>query len=57
MLNNNSCRDVSLLMVDYSDEKVTVLYTANNDTFELPKIGPRPPYYDNPRCEPYFTAI
>ncbi len=57
MLHDNTCKDVNLLLVYDSDAKVGVVYTANNHTFELPEIGFRPPYYCNPRCEPYYTII
>ncbi|SFJ28288.1 hypothetical protein SAMN04487936_101522 [Halobacillus dabanensis] len=46
--------EVKLLLVGHSDEKVQVLYDANPNTCSMPKIGPRPPYYCNPRYEQYF---
>ncbi len=57
MFNDNSCEGVELLLVDESEEKVGVVYTAGFIAFQLPMIGPRPPFYDNPRCEPYYTVI
>ncbi|GIO23755.1 hypothetical protein [Oceanobacillus sp. J11TS1] len=49
--------EVKLLLVNHSDEKVDVLYTASNHTFQLPKIGGRPPYFINPRYEQYYPVI
>jgi hypothetical protein len=49
--------EVKLLLVDQSDEKVELLYDSNPNTFELPLIGPRPPYYYNPRYVPYYPVI
>lgn len=50
-------REVLLLLEDQSDEKVDLVYTANPFSFKMPKIGPRPPYYCNPRYEQYFPVI
>jgi hypothetical protein len=55
--NNKPCPGVNLLLVNRSKEKVEVLYNSNSSPFKLPKIGPRPPYYCNPRCEPYYPVI
>lgn len=57
-----TCRDergeeVMLLLVEQTDEKVELLYDSNQNTFELPLIGPRPPYYYNPRYVPYYPVI
>jgi hypothetical protein len=49
--------EVKLLLVNHSDEKVNVLYNQNSKPFQLPKIGPRPPYYAHPRYEPYYPVI
>ncbi|UOQ93467.1 hypothetical protein MUO14_00210 [Halobacillus shinanisalinarum] len=49
--------EVKLLLVNHSNEKVRVLYNANPSTWQMPKIGPRPPYYCNPRYEPYYPKI
>ncbi|MFD1206344.1 MULTISPECIES: hypothetical protein [Sporosarcina] len=54
MHSTNSC-NADVLLTDDSDEKVTVHY--GETTFRLPKIGPRPPFYYNPRCEPYYPEI
>lgn len=49
--------EVSLLLVNHSNEKVDVLYVANQQMFQLPKIGPRPPFFINPVCEQYYPVI
>ncbi|WP_194165560.1 hypothetical protein [Oceanobacillus sp. CFH 90083] len=49
--------EVTLLLVNHSNEKVNVLYTANQHTYQLPKIGPRPPYFINPVYEQYYPVI
>ncbi|AXN37971.1 hypothetical protein [Peribacillus butanolivorans] len=49
--------EVKLLLVGQSDEKVELLYDSNAYTFEMPLIGPRQPYYCNPRYVPYYPVI
>ncbi|GEL77596.1 hypothetical protein TMU01_18310 [Tenuibacillus multivorans] len=49
------CQGVNLLLLPQSHEKVPVAYYPH--IFGLPKIGPRPPYYGYPRCEPYYPII
>ena len=49
--------EVKLLLVNHSDKKVNVLYNHNKHPYQLPKIGPRPPYYAHPRYEPYYPII
>ncbi|WP_176142504.1 hypothetical protein [Halobacillus hunanensis] len=49
--------EVRLLLLPESDEKEKLLYDENPSEFEVPKIGPRPPYYYNPRYEPYYPVI
>lgn len=49
--------EVKLLLVNHSDEKESVLYNQNAQPFQLPKIGPRPPYYAYPSYEPYYPII
>ncbi len=49
--------EVRLLFLSDSDEKEKLLYDENPSKFEVPKIGPRPPYYYNPRYEPYYPVI
>lgn len=39
---------VILLLVNYSSEKVQMLYDSNRYTWPMPRIGPRPPFYTNP---------
>lgn len=48
---------VDLLLVNSSNKKVEVLYDSNPSPFKLPLIGPRPPYYCNPRYEKYYPII
>lgn len=48
---------VQILLLNQTNEKVYVMYNNNLKPFEMPKIGPRPPFYTNPRYEPYFTII
>ena len=48
-------REVKLLLVNQSNEKEKVKYQSKK--FQAPKIGPRPPYYMNPRYEPYKPVI
>jgi len=50
-------REVQLLLLPHSNEKVEVVYNGNAQPFKLPKIGPRPPYYYNPRYEPYYPIM
>ncbi|MEK3936503.1 hypothetical protein MKY41_14365 [Sporosarcina sp. FSL W7-1349] len=52
---NQHCEEVDLLLEDFSEETVPVAYGSY--IFQLPKIGERPPYYYNPRCEPYYPVI
>ncbi|WP_193556974.1 hypothetical protein [Salicibibacter halophilus] len=47
--------EVQLLLVDESDETVTMEYLS--ETWPMPKIGERPPFYTNPRYEPYYPLI
>ncbi|WP_425500425.1 hypothetical protein [Piscibacillus halophilus] len=49
--------EVKFLLVNHSEEMVELLYDFNSHTWEMPEIGPRPPYYDNPRYEPYYPVI
>ncbi|MBT2655083.1 hypothetical protein J7E81_07425 [Bacillus sp. ISL-18] len=57
MLYYQLSREAQLLLVDHSDEKVAVQYNTNQQPVIMPKIGPRPPYYYNPRYEPYYPLI
>ncbi|MFD1413126.1 hypothetical protein [Oceanobacillus jeddahense] len=49
--------EVTLLLVNHSNKKVNVLYTANQHMYQLPKIGPRPPYFIHPVYEQYYPII
>jgi hypothetical protein len=50
-------REVKLLVLNHSNEKEEIQYNSNSKPFKMPKIGPRPPYYTNPRYEPYYPKI
>ncbi|MEH7380388.1 hypothetical protein V7138_07900 [Bacillus sp. JJ1533] len=47
--------EVKFLLKNESKERVGVSYI--NQSFELPQIGSRPPYYYNPRYEHHFPLI
>ncbi|WP_192869507.1 hypothetical protein [Lentibacillus sediminis] len=47
--------EVKLLLVNQSNETVEMQYIDHK--WEMPKIGPRPPYYYNPRYEQYYPVI
>jgi hypothetical protein len=49
--------EIKLLLVNHSDEKEEILYNSNPSSWLMPKIGPRPPYYCNPRYEQYYPVI
>ncbi|SHK05775.1 hypothetical protein SAMN02745123_00506 [Desulforamulus aeronauticus DSM 10349] len=57
MQNYQPCPGVDLLLVNSSHEKVQVLYNSNPYSYQMPKIGLRPPFYCNPRCEQYYPVI
>jgi len=44
-----------LLLLNYSNKKVNVKYL--NYVWKLPQIGPRPPYYTNPRYNLNYPII
>lgn len=48
---------VQFLLIPHSTGKEKILYNRNPYPYLLPLIGPRPPYYYNPRYEPYFPVI
>jgi hypothetical protein len=54
---NPFSREKMLLLVNHSDDKVEVVYNSNPTPLKMPKIGPRPPYYYNPRVEQYYPVI
>lgn len=49
--------EVKLLLVNHSEEKIKVMYNDNEKAFELPLIGPRPPYYAYPRYEQHYPIL
>ncbi|WP_276355663.1 hypothetical protein [Cohnella caldifontis] len=49
--------EVRFLLMGRTGEKVYVYNGANPSPFRLPKIGPRPPYYANPRYVPRYPLI
>jgi hypothetical protein len=49
--------EVRLLLVNESEETVDMLYNDNPFTWEMPLIGPRPPYYANPRYDQYYPVL
>jgi hypothetical protein len=49
--------EVKYLLIDESNEKEDVYYADNSHPFKLAMIGPRPPFYTDPRYEPYFTKL
>lgn len=48
---------VQLLLLNHSNEKVQMRYDSNPHTWSMPVIGPRPPYYANPRYELNYPLI
>ncbi|MEK3993531.1 hypothetical protein [Psychrobacillus sp. FSL K6-2365] len=50
-------REVEVLLINYSEDQVKVLYNSNSSPFLLPKIGIRPPFFYNPRYEQYYPII
>jgi len=51
----NFSPEVRWLLVNHSKEKQKLLYLSN--AVQIPKIGPRPPYYCHPRYVPYYPII
>lgn len=49
--------EIMLLLMNHSDKRVEVLYDFNKEAFQLPFIGPRPPYYTDPKYEAYYPII
>ncbi|WP_245545003.1 hypothetical protein [Lentibacillus jeotgali] len=49
--------EVRYLLISRTEGKAKVLYDNNPKRWSLPKIGPRPPCYTNPRYEPYYPVI
>jgi hypothetical protein len=50
-------REVKLLLMNDSKEREKLLYNSNPFTWSMPKIGPRPPFYVNPRYEENYPVI
>lgn len=50
-------QEVKFLLMNNSTNKVDLVYNDNNQAFEMPEIGPRPPYYYNPRYDFYYPII
>lgn len=48
---------VRLLLVQQSNEKERITYTADGASIQVPKIGARPPYYCNPRYGWVYPVI
>ncbi|MGN8648014.1 hypothetical protein ACTNEO_18265 [Gracilibacillus sp. HCP3S3_G5_1] len=49
--------EVKYLLIRESQKKEKVLYANNPSFWLLPAIGPRPPYFTNPRYQPYYPII
>ncbi|TWI59996.1 hypothetical protein [Halalkalibacter nanhaiisediminis] len=49
--------EVRLLLKNHSEETVQMLYNSNPFTWSMPDIGPRPPYYCNPRYVQNYPLI
>lgn len=49
--------EVKLLLINHTDEKEHIIYDLNHYPFQMPKIGPRPPFYCHPRYDQYYPVI
>ncbi|MDR7242675.1 MULTISPECIES: hypothetical protein [Priestia] len=49
--------EVKLLLMDGSNQTVEVTYNSDSQPFLLPLLGPRPPFYVNPRYEKYLPVL
>ncbi|WP_412762181.1 hypothetical protein [Priestia megaterium] len=49
--------EVKLLLMDGSNKTVEVIYNSDSQPFLLPLLGPRPPFYVNPRYEKYLPVL
>ncbi|WBL13734.1 hypothetical protein [Sutcliffiella sp. NC1] len=47
--------EAQILLLNDSEEKNQLIY--NGTILEVPKIGPRPPYYCNPGYDQYYPKI
>ncbi|EQB38236.1 MULTISPECIES: hypothetical protein [Virgibacillus] len=46
---------VTWLLIGHSEERVRMHYL--DESWSMPVIGERPPYYSNPQYKPYFPLI
>lgn len=49
--------EVYFLLLRDSDQRVRVEYVDSSACFDVPLIGPRPPYYMHPEYVPYYPVI
>ncbi|WP_405099344.1 hypothetical protein [Oceanobacillus sp. FSL H7-0719] len=49
--------EIRLFLINHSDKKVELLYDDKPNYFFMPFIGPRPPYYCNPRYDHYYPVL
>ncbi|WP_180955322.1 hypothetical protein [Peribacillus deserti] len=49
--------EIKNLLIKQSSEKSNLLYNSNPYPYQIPKIGPRPPYYRKPRYVLYYPII
>lgn len=57
MQENLNNPEICLLLKGETEETVDMLYNDNPYTWEMPKIGPRPPYYANPHYEQSYPIL
>lgn len=48
---------VVYLLLSQAKAIAAIHYDQNLNDWPAPEIGPRPPYYINPRYEPYYPTI
>jgi hypothetical protein len=56
-MHDHNSPGAELLLLPQTDEKELVLYNDNPYSYEMPKIGPRPPFYAHPRYEKEYPVI
>ncbi|WP_170960218.1 hypothetical protein [Priestia megaterium] len=49
--------EVKLLLMDGSNQTVELIYNSAAQPFLLPLLGPRLPFYVNPRYEKYLPVL
>ena len=49
--------EVTLLLLNDTEDKEKILYASNNKSWPMPKIGSRPPYYKDPVYEKHYPII